>query len=266
MTVPFKTQFFSQPNISSSHIIDRTITTSDIALGTIDISNLSTACIASLSGGGGGLTANSVNSSHIINGSILTEDISNHAITFDKLAVNSVGNTRIINGAVTHAKLSSDCVQSHNIVDGTILGTDISSATITGSNIASDTIVFNNLEPDLQTFITRVYTGIFEITCNTSINVDFYYEKDAEKIYLFQNEELIGDGEKTFLVYHPLPPNFAVIPFYLLSDEAIQSYSLTYASPTNGIVSHSQTGAGRIQFNILRNSQHYLELDINIDI
>lgn len=55
MTVPFKTQFFSQPNISSAHILDRTITTSDIALGTIDISNLSTACIASLTGGLTGL-------------------------------------------------------------------------------------------------------------------------------------------------------------------------------------------------------------------
>lgn len=48
MTIPFKTQFFSQPNIGSVNIIDRSITTNDIALGTIDISNLSTACIATL--------------------------------------------------------------------------------------------------------------------------------------------------------------------------------------------------------------------------
>ena len=73
MNTPFKTQYFdTSRRVTSSNIVDRTITTSDIALGTIDISNLSTACIASLSGGGGGLTANSVNSSHKINGSILT--------------------------------------------------------------------------------------------------------------------------------------------------------------------------------------------------
>ena len=77
MTVPFKTQFISQQSINSANIIDRTITSADIALGTIDISNLSASCIASLGGGGGGgLTANSVDSSHIINRSILGIDIS----------------------------------------------------------------------------------------------------------------------------------------------------------------------------------------------
>jgi hypothetical protein len=111
-------------SVGTSQIINGTITTADIALGTIDISNLSASCIASLSGGG--LTANSVNSSHIINGSILTADICDNAITYAKIAANAVTNTRIDNGAVTHAKLSSDCIQSHNIVDRTILGIDIS--------------------------------------------------------------------------------------------------------------------------------------------
>jgi hypothetical protein len=113
-------------SVDTTHITNGTITTADIALGTIDISNLSASCIASLSGGGGGLTANSVNSSHIINGSILTIDICDNAITYEKIAANAVTNTRIANLAVTHAKLSSDCVQSHNILDRTILGIDIS--------------------------------------------------------------------------------------------------------------------------------------------
>jgi len=113
-------------SVGTSQIINGTITTADIALGTIDISNLSASCIASLSGGGGGLTANSVNSSHIINGSILTVDICDNAITNAKIAHNAVGNTNVINGAITHEKLSSDCVQSHNILDRTILGIDIS--------------------------------------------------------------------------------------------------------------------------------------------
>jgi hypothetical protein len=113
-------------SVGTSQIINGTITTADIALGTIDISNLSASCIVSLSGGGGGLTANSVNSSHIINGSILTIDICDNAITYEKIAANAVTNTRIAAGAVTHAKLSSDCIQSHNILDRTILGIDIS--------------------------------------------------------------------------------------------------------------------------------------------
>jgi hypothetical protein len=113
-------------SVGTSQIINGTITTADIALGTIDISNLSASCIASLSGGGGGLTANSVNSSHIINGSILTIDICDNAITNAKIAHNAVGNTNVIDGAITHVKLSSNCVESHNIKDRTILGIDIS--------------------------------------------------------------------------------------------------------------------------------------------
>jgi hypothetical protein len=113
-------------SIDTTQIINGTIRGIDISLGTIDISNLSASCIASLSGGGGGLTANSVDSSHIINGSILTIDICDNAITYEKIAANAVTNTRIAAGAVTHAKLSSDCIQSHNILDRTILGIDIS--------------------------------------------------------------------------------------------------------------------------------------------
>jgi len=205
MTVPFKTQYVSQQNISSANIIDRTITTADIALATIDISNLSASCIASL---GGGLTADSVNSSHIINFSILGIDISL--------------------GQISEAHFDASFTAQLSAFSG----------------------ILNSL-----------YTGVFELICNTTINVDFYYEEGGDKIYLFQFEEV--ETSTTYLKYS-LPLNFASLTFFLASDQAIQSYSLTYASPTNGIVSHSQVGAGKIQFNILRNSQHYLELDIDI--
>lgn len=120
-------------SVDSSHIINGSILSTDICNNTITGSNIAVGTITS---------------SNILNGTILETDISNHAITFDKLAYNSVGNTRIINGAVTHEKLSSNCVQSHNIVDGTILGTDICGATITSSNIANETIVGDNIAND----------------------------------------------------------------------------------------------------------------------
>jgi hypothetical protein len=213
----------------------------------------------------GGLTANSVNSSHIINGSILTEDICDNAITNDKIAANAVTNTKIANDSITHAKLTGNCVQSHNIVDGTILGTDICNNTITGSKIADGTIPYTKLDATLQTFISNVYMGIFEITNNINggtFNASFYYMDDASAVYLFQTEELTSAGDTKFIAYSTLPQNFAVIPFYLESDQAIVSYDLSYAYPLNGITNHSQVGAGKIQFNILRNSQHYLELKI----
>jgi hypothetical protein len=242
----------------------------------------------------GSVAEGSITSFHIATGSILGTDICGNTITYANIANNAVTNTKIDNGAVTHAKLSTDCVQSHNILDGTILGTDIcgntitgskiavgtitssniadgtilgtdiSSATITNANIADDTIKFNNLDVGLQSFISNTYTGIFEITGADTFNANFYYEEDNNKIYLFQDEE-ITNGNTKFITYSSLPQHFATIPFYFSSDEAILSYSLTYSSPTNGIINHSQVGAGKIQFNILRNSQHYLEISIYIN-
>jgi len=209
---------------------------------------------------GGPPGPDSVGTSQIINGTITTADICDNAITYEKIAANAVTNTRIANLAVTHAKLSSNCVESHNIVDRTILGIDISLGQIGEAHFDA------SFTAQLSAFagvLNSLYTGVFELICNTNINVDFYYEEGAEKIYLFQFEEV--ETNTTYLTYS-LPKNFASLTFFLASDQAIQSYSLTYASPTNGIVSHSQVGAGKIQFNILRNSQHYLELDINIDI
>ena len=225
---------------------------------------------------GGGLTANSVNSSHIIDGSILGTDISSATITGSNIASGTITSSNIADGTIVGTDISSATIQgsniasgtitSSNIADGTILGTDISGATITGANIANETIEYTNLVPGLKSFISNTYTGIFEISCNTSFIADFYFEEDDEKIYLFQNEGILGGGQKSFKAYHSLPFHFATIPFFLETDQTIESYSLTFPNPTNGIINHSKAGAGRIQFNILRNSQHYLELNILIQV
>jgi hypothetical protein len=76
MAPPFSSTSYDIINIGSAEIVNRSIRGIDIELATIDISNLSASCIASLSGGGGGLTANSVDSSHIVNRTILGIDIS----------------------------------------------------------------------------------------------------------------------------------------------------------------------------------------------
>jgi hypothetical protein len=270
---------------ASATIPDGSILNIKIANGTISSAKLDASLNALISAGG--VAEGSITSFHIATGSILGTDICGNTITYANIANDAVTNTKIANGAITHAKLSTDCVQSHNILDGTILGTDIcgntitsfniadgtilgtdiSGLTITGSNIANATIPFSKLDNAFQSILNGLYTGVFEITCNTTTNVDFYYEDDnAEKIYLFQNEEINSNGgNPNFVAYSSLPNSFATTPFFLASDIAIDSYSLTYSSPTNGIVSHSKVGAGKIQFNITRNSQHYLELNIFID-
>ena len=162
-------------SVGTSQIINGTITTADIALGTIDISNLSASCIASLSGGGGGLTANSVDSSHIINGSILGTDISHNTITYDNIAANAVTNTKIANNAVTHAKLSSNCVESHNILDRTILGIDISFGQI---EVAHFDASFNTQLEEIEDAIKELSRpfGIIRIINESLAEDNFNYE------------------------------------------------------------------------------------------
>jgi hypothetical protein len=159
-----------------------------------------------------------------------------------------------INGQA-YGGLTENSVNSSHIIDGSILGTDI----------CDNTIPFTKLDNAFQTVLFGLYTGIFEITNNISgvtFNASFYYIDDASPVYLFENEELTSAGDTKFIAYGSLPYNFAVIPFYLESDKTITSYSLTQANPRNGITNHSKVEAGKIQFNILRNSQHYLELNI----
>jgi hypothetical protein len=116
MAPPFSSSNYKTTIINSSQIIDRGIKGIDIELATIELNNLSAAAIASLSGGGGGLTENSVNSSHIINGTIGTEDISDNAITGSKIADGTItynklipfGIIRIINQSLTETNFDYD--------------------------------------------------------------------------------------------------------------------------------------------------------------
>ena len=212
------------------------------------------------------LPANSINSTHIQNRTILGEDISTGTIDLSNLSAGAITSLQTTPAnSINSSHIQTGSILGEDISGGTITGVNIANETITGSNIADGTIPYTKLDNVLVTFLLGLYTGIFEITCNTNINVDFYYEENDDKIYLFQNVEMVAD-EAVFTRYLTLPDNFAVIPFYLTSDQGIESYSLTYSSPTNGIINDSQVGAGKIQFNILRNSQHYLELNIYINI
>ena len=116
MAPPFSSSNYKTTIINSSQIIDRGIKGIDIGLATIELNNLSAAAIASLSGGGGGLTENSVNSSHIINGTIGTEDISDNAITGNKINDGTItynklipfGIIRIINQSLAETEFDYD--------------------------------------------------------------------------------------------------------------------------------------------------------------
>ena len=146
MAPPFASTDYNTIIIDSSHLIDRTIKGIDIGLGTIELNNLSASAIASLGGGGGGLTADSVNSSHIINGTIGTEDISDNAITSNKIAIDSINSTHIINGTIGTEDISNNAITTIKIADNVITSNKLQGNSVTTSKIANNTIIAGHLQ------------------------------------------------------------------------------------------------------------------------
>jgi len=179
-----------------------------------------------------------------------------------------------------------DSVQSHNILDRTILGIDISLGQIGEAHFdasfteqltafadavnnigANESVSFETLDSALRSRVVGS-TGTFEITNNATggnmlINASFYYEEDGDPYYLFQ-DEVIFLGETKYIPYF-LPPTFPDMTFILEIDVNIDSYSLTYTPPVNGMINHSKEEEKYIHFNIGRNIQNYLEVNITTE-
>ena len=111
-------------------------------------------------------------------------------------------------------------------------------------------------------------TGTFEITNDASgaqgFNASFYYEEDGEPYYLFQ-DEVVALGDTKYIPYF-IPSHFPTITFNLEIDANIDSYSLTQTPPVNGITNHSKVGDRLITFQIGRNIQNYLEVNILTEV
>jgi hypothetical protein len=139
---------------------------------------------------------------------------------------------------------------------------------ITTNHIQDYTITGDKIACELLNAIAG-QVGVFEITNNVNGGSgDFYatfrYLNKTDYINVFEDEHVVFNTTKYINYY--LPSNFVTLSFQLVLDKGITSYSLTYTPPENGILNDSQTGAGRIEFNIGRNIQHYLEVDITTTI
>lgn len=239
MAPPFSSTNYDIINIGSAEIINRSITAVDIALATIDISNLSASCIASLSGGGGGggLTANSVNSSHIINGSILGVDISNKTITATNIADNTITKFQIADDAITNLKINNEAVGLTKLTTGiqTILtNADRPKANLIIYNSITSTTTLNyeiNLYDPLVGFSTyfipqtKIEIGSTHsillnlsslsvqiiIALNTSsMSVDYYDIATGGTYVSYMDDNLIftlDSGSNNLQVYFEVSPN-----------------------------------------------------------
>jgi len=145
--------------VTSVKILDGTIDTLDIALGSItngllandsvDASKIISGAVNTAEIALGAITnpllaANAVGSLNIINGSILGGDIANSTIDTVNMAANSITTSLIQDGAVELIDLDSNSVDSSKIVDGAVALIDLGSDSVDASKIINGAV--GNLE------------------------------------------------------------------------------------------------------------------------
>jgi len=174
-------------SINSSHIIDgailgtdisnRTITASNIAIGTITNFEILDGAITGAKIGsstieGGNIAAGTITSSNILDGTITGTDIVSGTITSSNIldgtitgtdiASGTITSSNILDGTITGTDIASGTITSSNILDGTITGTDIASGTITSSNILDGTILGQDIS-DLNITDAKIATGTISL-------------------------------------------------------------------------------------------------------
>ena len=146
--------------VTSSHIVDGTIATADLAnnsvttdkiadgaVTTAKVANnaITTAKIADGSVTGAKFGSNTVTSSAIANNNIITSKIADGSVTTPKIDDNAVTTAKIAADAVTNAKIADNSIDSEHYVDGSIDTAHIADSQITSAKIADGTIVSADL-------------------------------------------------------------------------------------------------------------------------
>ena len=146
--------------VTSSHIVDGTIATADLAnnsvttdkiadgaVTTAKVANnaITTGKIADGSITGAKFGSNTVTSNAIANSNITTAKIADGSVTTPKIADNAVTTAKIAADAVTSAKIADNSIDSEHYVDGSIDTAHIADSQITSAKIADGTIVAGDL-------------------------------------------------------------------------------------------------------------------------
>lgn len=132
-------------------ILTQSITGDKIANDTISTNNIEDEAITSskiskLAVNEDNLNLQSVSSIKLKDGAVTTAKIGNVAVTNAKIATNAVNTINITDKAVTKAKLGDDV--SFEVADGSI----------TTKKLAVDSVGYEQLDPDLKSFMNLLYT------------------------------------------------------------------------------------------------------------
>lgn len=118
-------------NLLGQAIEPASITTNQIAAGTIQASNIA---------------ANTITGANIAAGTITGNELVAGTITAGQIAAETITAAQIAAGTITTAQIAAGTIQASNIAAATITGAQIAAQTITASNIASQTITANQIE------------------------------------------------------------------------------------------------------------------------
>jgi len=141
-------------SVSSSKILDGTITAQDLADGSVIAVKVAD---------------DAVTTAKIADGTITEDDLSNSAIVTVKLADEAVTSSKILDGTITAADLADGSIISVKIVDGAVTTRKIADYAVTNLKLAPFAIPFNSTYS--TTVISTTQTGNWVNMTDMSVNL-----------------------------------------------------------------------------------------------
>lgn len=120
-------------SVTSSMIVDSTITAADLAAGSVGSSEIADGAVTSAD-----LAADSVTESEIAKGAVGTDEIIDDSVTADDLAAGSVGSSEVAANSLTAADLATDSVGAAEIAAGAVGSSEIEDKSVTAVDLADD--------------------------------------------------------------------------------------------------------------------------------
>ena len=126
--------------VTSSHIVDGTIATADLANSSVTTDKIADGAVTSAKFGN-----NAVSTAKITDANITTAKLADDAVTAAKIADGNVGATQLANNAVTTDKIQDNAVTTAKIANSAVTASKIPDGSITGAKIANDTVTNGKL-------------------------------------------------------------------------------------------------------------------------
>ena len=121
--------------VTSSHIVDGTIVTADLANNSVTTDKIADGAVTSAKFGN-----NSVSTANLNDANVTTAKLADDAVTAAKIADGNVGATQLSSNAVTTVKIQDNAVTTAKIANDAITNAKIADAAVSNEQIANDAV------------------------------------------------------------------------------------------------------------------------------